>query len=82
MSTADELRDNALALPGVSEGTHFRLPDFRVRDAVFAVMQPEDYAVLHVDPDAAHAAAARVGVELTYRGNTVVGFAPPARAGR
>jgi hypothetical protein len=74
VSTADDLRAHAQTLPEVEEGTHFRLPAFRVRGSVFAVLQADDYAVLHVDPETADATAAPPTVEKTYRGTTLVGL--------
>ena len=75
MSTSEELRRMALALPEVEEHTHFRLPAFRVRDKVFAVIQSDSFAVLHLDAEAAAAAvsAQPAAVEETRRGNTLVG---------
>jgi hypothetical protein len=66
MSTRDELRDHAKTLPEVEEGTHFRLPAFRVRGSVFAVLQPDDYAVLHVDAETVDSTTGPPGVEATY----------------
>jgi hypothetical protein len=73
MSTVEQLRDHAGTLPEVEEGTHFRLPAFRVRESVFVVLQPNDYAVLHVDAGTADEAARSPAVEPTYRGSTLVG---------
>jgi hypothetical protein len=75
MTTPAQLRDQALALPEVQEGTHFRLPAYRVGDAVFLVLQSDEYAVLHVDADtAATAANAFASIEETYRGRTLIGI--------
>src|SRR5688572_20806792 len=73
MSTREALRDHAKTLPEVEEGTHFRLPAFRVRGSVFAVLQPDDYAVLHVDAETVDLATGSPGVEAIYRGPTLVG---------
>jgi hypothetical protein len=75
VSTPDDLRRIALALPGVEETTHFRLPAFRVKDKVFAVLQPDDHVVLHLDAQTTMAATAarRSAVEETRRGTTVIG---------
>jgi hypothetical protein len=70
-----QLRDLVVALPEVHESTHFRLPAYRVRDAVFVVVQSDDHVVIHVDPaTAADAAAAHPAVEQTFRGSTPVGI--------
>jgi hypothetical protein len=74
VSTADDLRSHAKTLPEVEEGTHFRLPAFRVRGSVFAVLQTDDYAVLHVDAETADTAHSPPTVEKTYRGTTLVGL--------
>jgi hypothetical protein len=74
MTTAADLRNQALALPDTQEGSHFRLPAFRVCGAVYVVLQSEHHAVLHVDAETAAAAeAAHAAVERTYRGRTLVG---------
>ncbi len=72
MSTFAELLDRGRALPGVEEGTHFRLPAFQVGGIVFVVRQSDDHAVLHVDA-AAEAAAAHPAVGKAYRGTSLVG---------
>jgi hypothetical protein len=75
VSTSNDLRRIALALPEVEEHTHFRLPAFRVRGKVFAVIQSDSYAVLHLDANStAMAVSAQPGaIEETRRGNTLVG---------
>jgi hypothetical protein len=72
MSTIAELRDRGRALPGVEEGTHFRLPAFRVGGAIFVVLQSDDHAVLHVDAATAEAVAAHPAIEKVYRGTALV----------
>ncbi len=75
MSTAEDVRRLALALPEAEEDTHFRLPAFRVRGKVFAVLQSDNYAVLHVDGDAAATAvkAQPAAIEEARRGGTLLG---------
>lgn len=54
-----DLREYALPLPDVTEGTHFRLPSFKVGDKGFVTLQKGDtHAILNVDEPAAEAAAA------------------------
>lgn len=54
-----DLREYALPLPDVSEGTHFRLPSFKVGDTGFVTLQKGDtHAILSVDEPAAEAAVA------------------------
>lgn len=54
----DDIRQAALALPGVSEGTHFGLLSYKVRDKTFVTIQKGDtHAILHVDRETADAAA-------------------------
>ena len=74
MSTTTELRELASALPGVEEGTHFRLAALRVSGTVFAVLQSDDHAVLHVDAATAEDAAVHPAVEKTHRGTTLIGI--------
>ena len=74
MSTTTELRELASALPGVEEGTHFRLAALRVSGTVFAVLQSDDHAVLHVDAATAEDAAVHPAVEQTHRGTTLIGI--------
>lgn len=53
----DELRAYALALPEVTEGTHFRLHAFQVKDKTFIVLKEGgSEAILHVDRAVARAA--------------------------
>jgi hypothetical protein len=54
MVTWDGLREIALALPGVEEGTSYGTPAFRVRGKFLARLWPEEAEVLVlrlVDPD-------------------------------
>jgi hypothetical protein len=39
MITLDEIRNEALSLPGTTEGLHFRLPTFKVGDKGFVTVQ-------------------------------------------
>lgn len=56
MANADDLRNSALALPGTTEGTHFRLPSFRVSGKGFAGLQKNGtHAILLVDKPSVHA---------------------------
>ena len=49
---ADEFRKLALALAGVSEGSHQGHADFRVDGCVFATLGPdEDWAMVKLTPD-------------------------------
>jgi hypothetical protein len=49
-----------MALPEVSEGTHFNLPAFKVRDKVFVVIQKgSSHAIVSVNEMQAEAAAAK-----------------------
>lgn len=59
-TTVEDVRRAALALPEVSEGTHFGLLSCKVRDKTFVTIQKGDtHAILHVDRESAEAAAAR-----------------------
>lgn len=59
-TAVEEVRRAALALPEVSEGTHFGLLSYKVRDKTFVTIQKGDtHAILHVDRDTADAEAAR-----------------------
>jgi hypothetical protein len=59
-TTPEDIRRAALALPEVSEGTHFGLPSYKVRDRTFVTIQKGDtHAILHVDRDTADAAVTR-----------------------
>lgn len=59
MITLDYVRSCATAFPEVEEGTHFRLPSFKVRDKGFVVIQNGGtHAILSVDEPTATAAAA------------------------
>jgi hypothetical protein len=45
--TADEFRNEALALPEASEASHMGHPDFRVRGKIFATLGPhEDWGMV------------------------------------
>lgn len=56
----DDLREYALPLPDVTEGTHFSLPAFKVADKGFVTLQKgETHAILSVDEPVAEAAAAQ-----------------------
>jgi hypothetical protein len=58
-TTVHDISQTALALPGVSEGTHFRLLSYKVRDRTFATIQKGGtHAIVHVDRDTAEASAA------------------------
>lgn len=62
MATAavEDIRRAALALPEVSEGTHFGLHSYEVRDRTFATIQKGDtHVILHVDRDTADAGDCR-----------------------
>ena len=49
-SPVKDVRRAALALPEVTEGTHFGLVSFKVRDKVFVTIQKDDtHAIVHVD---------------------------------
>lgn len=59
MITPDEIRAWALALPEVTEGTHFRLTAFKVKDkGLLTIEKGERSALVSVDREAAEAAAA------------------------
>jgi hypothetical protein len=73
VSDAEHLRERALDLSGVEEGTHRRRPAFRVAGGVLAVLLRDDHALVHVDGDTAAAAAGRPGVEPAHRGAALVG---------
>lgn len=89
MITLDDVRGYATALPEVTEGTHFRLPSFKVRDKGFVVVQNGGtHAILSVDEKQAKAAVAedaRVYEEVWRDGRIFVGVrvdlakAPPER---
>lgn len=60
MATFDDLRTCALALPDMTEGTHFRLPAFRVsgqpiigidKDGVHATMRLDEHSVRSIVDD-------------------------------
>ncbi|HEY1617916.1 MAG TPA: MmcQ/YjbR family DNA-binding protein [Streptosporangiaceae bacterium] len=59
MITVDQVRDRAMALPGVSEEPHFDMTSFRVLGRIFATVAADE-ARLHVfmDEDEARACAA------------------------
>lgn len=83
LSTADGLRRLALALPEVEEHTHFRLPAFKLRGKVLAVLQSDRHAVLHLDRESTDAAVSKRGVEEVRRSTALIGvrvdlFALPA----
>lgn len=60
MTTPEDVRRAALALPEVSEGTHFGLPSYKARDVTFATIQKGGtHAILHVDRSTAETAASR-----------------------
>ena len=82
--TADQFRKLALSLPGVVESAHFRHPDFRVHDKIFATLgypdircgmvklTPEQQAeILGAEPGTFRLAAGAWG----RSGSTVVGLA-------
>lgn len=52
-----EIRRRAMALPEVSEATHFKLPAFKVRDKAFVVIQAGTHAIVSVNESQATAAA-------------------------
>lgn len=55
----EDIRTNALALPEVSQGTHFRLPSYKVADKGFITIErSQTSAILSVDQTTAEAAAA------------------------
>jgi hypothetical protein len=59
-TTAVDIRRAALALPDVTEGTHFGLQSYKVRDKTFVTIQKgETHAILHVDRETAESAAMR-----------------------
>ena len=60
MTSVADIRRAALALPAVSEGTHFGLLSFKVRDKTFVtIQQGATHAIVHVDHATADAVAAR-----------------------
>jgi hypothetical protein len=59
MIKLDDIRGYAMALPGVEEKPHFRLPGFRVADKLLAhVQHGETHAIVCVGQAEAEAAAA------------------------
>lgn len=59
MITLDDIRGYALALPEVTEATHFRLPAFKVRGKGFVTVQNGGtHAIVSVDEPRAKAAVA------------------------
>ena len=50
MSTPDDVRKIALALPGTTEVDHFARPAFRTKKRIFAVIRP-DGLYLHLPPE-------------------------------
>lgn len=46
MITADAVRAAALALPEAVEQAHFDKPSFRIRNKIFAVLQPDGVSLL------------------------------------
>lgn len=74
MTTADDVRALALALPEVTEGTHFRLTAFRVRGRSFVSVEPDGtHAMFSLDPPQVRAAVAE-GAEEVRRGDQVLGI--------
>ena len=51
--TGAEFRHWALSMPEAEEGSHFRVPDFRVRGKIFATLafEKEGYGVLMLRPE-------------------------------
>lgn len=59
-TAVDDVHRAAIALPEVSQGTHFGLRAYKVRDKNFVTIQQGDtHAILHVDRDTADDAATR-----------------------
>lgn len=58
MITLDDIRGYAMALPEVEEGTHFRMPAFRVRGKGFVGLEKGTHAQVAVDRATAEAAVA------------------------
>ena len=74
MITPDDIRAWALALPEVTEGTHFRLTAFKVRDkGLVTIEKGERSALVSVDRAAAEAAAAEAPdlYEVVWRGGRI-----------
>jgi hypothetical protein len=61
MSSADQARALALALPGALERDHHGRPSFRVGDAIFATLWDAEHMNAMVEPDAVHSYVAREG---------------------
>lgn len=56
MATLSELRELVLALPDTAEGTHFRLPSFRVSDKpIIAVEKDNAHVLVRLDEPQARA---------------------------
>jgi hypothetical protein len=46
-----QARSLALSLPGVEEKSHFHVPDFRVRNKIFATLHPDkNYMMVKLSP--------------------------------
>jgi hypothetical protein len=73
-----DIRRYAMALPEVTEQTHFRLPSFRVADKLLAHLDPSDgHAMVCIGQEEAKAAAAQqpdVYEEVWRNGRIFVGL--------
>jgi len=78
MTTLAQLRKAALALPEVTEGTHFGMVAFSVRGKTFASVTEEGHVQLQMSDDDAEAELARLptGVRLVRMG-TPIGLRVP-----
>ncbi|KAA5838173.1 MmcQ/YjbR family DNA-binding protein [Saccharopolyspora hirsuta] len=73
MTTLDDFRRLALAMPGTTEGTHFRMPAFAVRGKNFASIDKEGRAMLSLGADEV-AAAVGAGIEPVLRSGKPIGI--------
>lgn len=78
MTTEDQLRRAALALPEVEEGTHFGMVAFFVRKKNFVTLTKEDQVQLHLaEADAEAALADHPSGERLVRMGTPIGAVIP-----
>lgn len=78
MTTLSDLRDAALALPEVTEGTHFGLVAFFVRSKGFASVTKDDELQLMLNEDEANAALEEYpSGERVVRMGTPIGIRAP-----
>ncbi|MDA3630725.1 hypothetical protein OU415_35235 [Saccharopolyspora sp. WRP15-2] len=73
MSTLDDFRRMVLAMPDVTEGTHFRMPAFAVRGKNFASIDKTGHAMLSLGEDDV-AGAVGEGVEPVRRSDKPIGI--------